>query len=283
MKNIVTLALVLTVLVSIEAYAVDSEEKYVYEHDILYRTDVDTDYARSQCRLDVYRPKDKKDFPTMVFFHGGGLKEGTRESSRSFARRFSNEGIAVVLPTYRFSPKVKHPAYTEDAAAAVAWAFKNIARYGGSPKKIFVSGHSAGGYLTAMVGLDKRYLARHDIDTFQIAGLLPLCGQMITHSTVRNEQSVVDNRQTVGEFAPLYYAHVKIPPLISICAEYDYPLYQAQNVYFIEVLKNAGNTKVSYLELADRDHITLQDNPEDLEDPLAMAMLAFIRKYAPQE
>ncbi len=56
---------------------------------------------------------------------------------------------------YRLSPKVQHPVYIEDAAAAVAWTFRNIASYGGDPDKIFVTGISAGGYLTAMVGLDK--------------------------------------------------------------------------------------------------------------------------------
>ncbi len=51
----------------------------------------------------------------------------------------------------------------EDAAAAVAWAFRNIAGYGGSTDWLFLSGHSAGGYWAAMVGLDKRWHAAQDI------------------------------------------------------------------------------------------------------------------------
>ena len=50
----------------------------------------------------------------------------------------------MVAVNYRLHPKVKAPAYIEDAAAAVAWTFKNIETYGGSPKRIYVSGHSAG-------------------------------------------------------------------------------------------------------------------------------------------
>ena len=56
--------------------------------------------------------------------------------------------------------------------------------------KIFVSGSSAGGYLTAMVGLDKRWLAAHGIDADRIAGLIPLAGQMFTHFTVREERGI---------------------------------------------------------------------------------------------
>lgn len=71
---------------------------------------------------------------------------------------FMNQGFAVVAVNYRLSPKAQNPAYTEDAAAAVAWAYKHIEEYGGSPRRVFVTGHSAGGYLTLMVGLDKSYL-----------------------------------------------------------------------------------------------------------------------------
>jgi acetyl esterase/lipase len=102
-----------------------------------------TPYMRERCRLDVYRPTNQKDFTTIVWFHGGGLTEG----ERSIPEALMEKGIAIIAPSYRLSPKVKSPAYVEDAAAAVAWTFKNIEKLGGSPKRVFVSGHSAGGYL----------------------------------------------------------------------------------------------------------------------------------------
>ncbi len=55
--------------------------------------------------------------------------------------------MAVVAVNYRLYPKVKAPVYIEDAAAAVAWVFRHIEEYGGDPELIFISGHSAGGYL----------------------------------------------------------------------------------------------------------------------------------------
>ena len=91
--------------------------------------------------------------------------------------------MIVVAPNYRLFPKVKSPVYIEDAAAAVAWVFENIETHGGDPRQIFVSGHSAGGYLTSMVGLDKRWLATHNVDANRIAGLIPFSGHTITHFT----------------------------------------------------------------------------------------------------
>ena len=98
--------------------------------------------------------------------------------------------MAVVAVEYRLNPKVKAPKYIEDAAAAVSWVFKNIEQFGGDTSLIFVSGHSAGGYLTSMIGLDKSWLQKFSIDANKIAGLIPLSGHTITHFTVRAERNI---------------------------------------------------------------------------------------------
>ena len=95
------------------------EIKYTTTEDILYRSGKLTDYLRERCRVDVYHPKNKKDFSTVVWFHGGGLKAG----KRSVPKALQGKGIAVVAVNYRLHPTVKAPAYIEDAAAAVAWTF----------------------------------------------------------------------------------------------------------------------------------------------------------------
>jgi acetyl esterase/lipase len=168
--------------------------------NILYRTgDGLTDYMRERCRLDVYCPSEIKAFPTVVWFHGGGLKAG----NRSCPEALKDQGIAVVSVNYRLHPKVEAPAYIEDAAAAVAWTFKNIERFGGSRDRIFVSGHSAGGYLTSMIGLDKRWLAAHGVDANDIAGLIPYSGHTITHFTVRAERGIPGEQPIIGGKTPL--------------------------------------------------------------------------------
>src|SRR5690606_29224897 len=119
--------------------------------NVVYRENSDKldDYARQQCQLDLYLPSGVKNFPTIIWFHGGGLTGG----QRYLPARLLEQGMAVVAVSYRLSPQVKVVECVDDAAAAVAWVFKNIPQYGGSAQKIIVSGHSAGGYLTSLIGL----------------------------------------------------------------------------------------------------------------------------------
>ena len=94
--------------------------------------------------------------------------------------RDREKGIAVIGVNYRLSPRVNAAKAIEDAAAATAWVFKNIKNYGGDENLIFISGHSAGGYLASMVALNKDYLAKYNIDANRLAGIIPFSGHTIT-------------------------------------------------------------------------------------------------------
>jgi acetyl esterase/lipase len=234
-----------------------AETTYAVDKEILYLapdgrpTD---DYADEMCRLDLYRPEAAEGFPTVVFYHGGGLTAGKRYVPNELTKR----GWAVVGAGYRLHPQVQHPVYIEDAAAALAWTFKNIASYGGDPKKIFVTGISAGGYLTAMVGLDKNYLAQHGLDANQIAGLIPVTGQMITHQTVRKEQGVEPSkfRPTIDKYAPLYHVRQDAPPLLCITGgwEVDMLMRAEENLYFVSMMKLVGHKAVRQVVIEGADH-----------------------------
>ena len=93
-------------------------------------------------------------------------------------------------------------------------SFKNIKNYGGDSTKIIVSGSSAGGYLTMMVGLDKSYLKKHQIDANDIFALLPLTGHAITHFTVRSENGVSREQPIIDRYAPLYHVRSDAPPIV---------------------------------------------------------------------
>lgn len=208
-------------------------------------------YIQERCKLDVYHPS-ATGFPTVVWFHGGGLKQGNKHIPAGLKA----QGIAVVTVNYRFYPKAKAPAYIEDAAAAVAWTFKNIAAYGGDPDKIFISGHSAGGYLANMVGLDKRWLAKHDINADQIAGLLPLSGHTITHFTVREEMGIDGKQPIIDELAPLYHVRADAPPLLLITGDRELELLgrYEENAYMMRMMKIAGHKQTRILELDGYGH-----------------------------
>jgi acetyl esterase/lipase len=247
---------VLIVLAAGTAFGQDkpaSDAKYRTDKDIPYRSgDGLTDAMRERCRLDLYYPQNVKGYPTIVWFHGGGLTGG----GKSIPTALMNKGVAVVAANYRLSPRAKAPEYVEDAASAVAWTFVNIEKYGGSRKRIFVSGHSAGGYLTSMIGLDKRWLKAHKIDADEIAGLVPFSGQAVTHSTIRRERGIDARRPVIDDLAPLYHVRKDAPPLLLITGDRDKEMLgrYEENAYFWRMMKEVGHPDVRLRELQGYDH-----------------------------
>ena len=230
-----------------------AQETYKTVKDISYIPAGETDgYRKERCKLDVYYPVGKKGFPTIVWFHGGGLEGG----GKHVPEMFMNQGFAVVAVNYRLSPKAQNPAYTEDAAAAVAWAYKHIEEYGGSPRRVFVTGHSAGGNLTLMVGLDKSYLQEYGVDADSIAAYLPISGQTVTHFTIRKERSLPEGIPVIDQYAPCNKARKDTPPFVLITGDRNLEMADRyeENALLASVLKNIGNKKVSLYELQGFDH-----------------------------
>jgi acetyl esterase/lipase len=242
--------------------------------DVLYRDGANLPgKVHQRCRLDLYFPANKPQFPTVLWFHGGGLTIGERAIPMQLRRR----GIGVVAVNYRLSPEARSPEYLEDAAAALAWTFKHIAHYGGDASKIFVSGHSAGAYLTLMLGMDKRWLAPHGIAPRQIAGLIPLSPQTITHFAIREERGIDEKQPLVDELAPLFHVQNSLPPCLLVTGDREKELLgrYEETAYFWRMLKLNGNSTATLHELQGFDHGTM---PE----PAMPLLLRFIEKHSPK-
>lgn len=210
------------------------------------------DYINERCVLDMYIPKNKKSFATIVWFHGGGLTGGNKEIPAALKEK----GVGVVAVNYRLYPKIKAPAYIEDAAAAVSWVFKNIERLGGDASLIFISGHSAGGYLASMVGLDRSWLKAHNIDADRIAGLIPFSGHTITHFTIREERGIPGTKPIIDNLAPLYHVRPDAPPLLLITGDRELELLgrYEENAYLMRMMKVAGHKQTKIYELDGYGH-----------------------------
>jgi acetyl esterase/lipase len=170
--------------------------------------------------------------------------------------QWKNKGFAVAAVNYRLNPRIKCPEYIEDAAAAVAWVFKHIGEFGGSPGKIVISGHSAGGYLASMVGLDRSYLEKFDVDATKIAALIPFSGHTITHFTIRAERGMKGTQPLVDRYAPLYYVSPDTPPLYLITGDRELEMLgrYEENAYLWRMMKVVGNPHTYLYELDGFDH-----------------------------
>lgn len=240
-----------TAILSLLCIAAAAQQKYNFKQQISYTTSNDA-YAQQRCKLDVHYPEGAKDAPVLVWFHGGGLTGG----NTFLPVQFKEQGIIVVCVNYRLMPKATIADCIDDSAAAVAWAFRHAAEYGGDPKKVFVTGHSAGGYLTSMIGLDKKWLNKYGIDANDIAGLIPLSGQCITHFAQRNLQGIGPLQATIDEYAPLTYVRGDAAPMLIISGDREMEMngrYEEQ-AYFWRMLKLCGHKDVHILEMQGYDH-----------------------------
>jgi arylformamidase len=100
--------------------------------------------------LDIF-PAAQPDAPVLVFIHGGYWRAFDKREHSFVAPAFTREGACVVIPNYALCPAVTIPQITMQLVQALAWTWRNIARHGGDPRRIIVSGHSAGGHLAAMM------------------------------------------------------------------------------------------------------------------------------------
>jgi acetyl esterase/lipase len=238
-----------------------------------------TAYEKERCVLDLYLPEKTKNFATLVWFHGGGLTGGGKDGKDTFkvATSLAKDGVAVVVPNYRLSPKAVYPAYIEDAAAAVAWTVQNIAAHGGDARRIFIGGHSAGGYLTLIVGMDARHLQKHGIELSAIAGLFPVSGQTMTHYTIRAERGLGRFSVTADEAAPVRYAAENgLPPMLVIWADNDMAARAEENAYLVSLLKGAKQPHITGMQIPDRTHGSVGNRIAETNDPARLALLKFM-------
>lgn len=232
------------ITVSAQKLEYTTKSNIPYYSDAINKTDT---YINERCLLDIYYPKNSSGFATVVWFHGGGLTSGSKELPEGL----KDKGICVVSVNYRLSPKVSSPKYIEDAAAAVAWVFKNINTFGGDNSLIFISGHSAGGYLASMISLDKKWLLADGIDANKIAGIIPLSGQAITHFEIRKERGIPETQPVIDELAPLFHVRADAPPLLLITGDRELEMLgrYEENAYLMRMMKIAGHKETKLYEL----------------------------------
>jgi acetyl esterase/lipase len=128
-------------------------------------------------KLDVYVPRQPMPgAPVVVFFYGGSWNSGSRVDYRFVGEALASRGIVTVVADYRLYPQVRYPLFLRDGARAVAWTKAHIREFSGNPQRLYVMGHSSGGYNAAMLALDGEWLAAVGMSPRDLRGWIGLAG-----------------------------------------------------------------------------------------------------------
>lgn len=210
-------------------------------------------------KLDVWTPRapGKSPLPVVVFFYGGGWVDGSRGDYGFAGAAFASKGFIAVLPDYRLVPQARFPTFVEDGALAVKWARDHAARYGGDPNRITLAGHSAGGYIAAMLALDPHFLrdAKVDPKSIRAAALLsaPLDFYPFTETRGRD---ALGQWPRPAETQPITFARRDAPPLLLAHGTSD-RIVRPRNSKALAARLKALGAPVELKLYPGRDHVDL--------------------------
>jgi hypothetical protein len=107
-----------------------------------------------------------------------------------------------------------------------------------------------------MIGLENKWLAKYNISTNAIAGLIPLSPQVITHYTIRDENNISKYQPLIDAYAPVYHIKKETPPIVLITGDREKELLgrYEENAYFFRMMKLIENPHVKLFELEGFDH-----------------------------
>jgi acetyl esterase/lipase len=281
---------VLTLLVTVPLVA--AQEARV-ERDVIYRTGGGPDQT-----LDLYVPA-ASGFPTVIFVHGGSLREsGERRSSELYARvcePFVAAGVGCATIDYRLAPTHRWPAMPEDVAAAVRWVHDNIGARGGDPRRLFLFGHSSGCHLAAAVGTNPKYLESVGLTPGDLAGIIPMgCILAPLDPIIRHAQAQgfgLDslrsrwNAHPDDRFAsfedrldsdPSRFVGGHVPPALIVIAERERfrPPILEQAAHFVDLMYEAR--RPADIVIVPGSHMSSIADIVNPDDPTFTAILRFI-------
>jgi arylformamidase len=218
-------------------------------------------------RLDIYRSG--RAAPVFVFIHGGAWRSGRSEEFASPAEMFLAAGAHYVVPDFAWVQDVggNLMVLADQVRRAIAWVYRNIARFGGGPSRLYIGGQSSGAHLAA-VALTTDWQRDFDLPADIIKGGMCISG-MYDLDPVRlsaRSRYVAFDDATVAALSPIRHLDRLRSPLVMAYGTCETPEFQRQNREFAAAVESAGK-KVRLLVGQHYNHFEL---PETLGNPYGL-------------
>ncbi len=213
-----------------------------------------------EAKLDLYliRPDgpagDESPRPTVIFIHGGGWVNGTKEGSVMSLMPYLAMGLNVVNVDYRLSRIAHAPAAVEDCRCALRWVIRNAKTYGIDTTRLVVAGQSAGGHLALMTGMlpESAGLDRQcpGPEALNVAAIVNWYGITDVNGLLEGDDmrpfavtwlgSAPDREAIATRVSPLTYVRPGGPPVFTIHGDADQTVPYSHGVRLHEALDAAG-------------------------------------------
>lgn len=236
--------------------------------------------------FDLYLPANSsRKPPLLIFIHGGFwlLTDDDYRIGPSMAENLVQDRVAVALVRYRLAPPNRHPTQAQDVAAAVAKLVKSAGEYGYDPKRVYLAGHSAGGHLAALVGLDRSYLSQHGLRPSAVAGVISISGlynlspnwNVSDNQKNGTEKTFGNDKAVLRRASPIQHVRADAPPFLIINAFQDLPGFPLDGRLFADALRQAGSKNIQQLMFKGVDHFSVV-KLDDPNNPVRRIVLGFM-------
>jgi acetyl esterase/lipase len=200
--------------------------------------------------LNVFSPHKKTALhDVLIFIHGGSWNSGKKSLYNFLGNRMARKSVVTVIIDYPKSPQANYDEMASDAARAVKWVKENIERYGGNPGRIFISGHSAGGHLAALISVRDDYFSKLGIAD-PVKGIILIDAAGLDMYGYLQEENFPEGNTYLQTFtndpanwkaaSPLYHLHKGLPPMLIYQGGKTYPSIAASNEKMVAALKGLG-------------------------------------------
>ena len=226
--------------------------------------------------MDIVLPAGAGPHPALFYIHGGYWMSRTKGDQTFLARAYAEAGIAFVLVEYDLMPGVRMADIVRQCRQAVGWVHANAADLGIDAERLYVSGHSAGGHLTAVLAAtDWTKEMRLPADTLKggiaISGIYDL--RAIAGCYLQDTLGLTD--EEVGTWSPQFFKPAPALPLLVVPGGGESDAFRHQGRNLVNTWNGLGG-QCSYLEPAGCNHFTILNAFADPANELGAAAIDLI-------
>ena len=237
------------------------------------RCELDIAYGPSPAETVDLFPAERPGAPLHLFIHGGYWRSLDKSDFSFVAAGLAPAGVAVAVLNYGLAPAADMDEIVRQNRAAVAWLYRNAGRFNADPQRLYVSGHSAGGHLTAMI-LATDWPSFAGIPDGAVKGGCAISGVFDLEPvrlTFLNEDLGLD-AESAARNSPAHHLPSRGAPLIVAVGGDESDEFLRQSRDFAAAW-NARGHPGELLEIAGEHHFEIVEALADAEAPLSRAML----------